>query len=105
MLIRRILCAVLLMVSSPVVFAQGTKAQQVAFILKRQIERLHYSPRAVNDSFSSEVFTKVLKDLDEQETIFTADDYMALSAYRYKIDDELNGAPWKFVDVLSELYL
>lgn len=103
MLTRKILCPLLLVLSLPV-FSQSPKAQQVAFILKRQIERLHFNPKPVNDSFSSEVFTKVLKYLDEQQTIFTADDYTLLSAYRYKIDDELNGAPWKFVDVVSDLY-
>jgi carboxyl-terminal processing protease len=84
--------------------AQKPKAQQVAFTLKRQIEKLHYSARAIDDSFSSEAFSKILKELDEQQTIFTADDYASLSAYRYKIDDEVNGGTWKFVDVLSELY-
>ncbi|MGZ3923882.1 MAG: carboxy terminal-processing peptidase, partial [Flavisolibacter sp.] len=101
---RRLLCASFLILTSLPLFAQGPKAQQVALILKRQIERLHFNPRPVNDSFSSEVFTKVLKELDEQQTIFTADDYNVLSAYRYKIDDELNGAPWKFADVISDLY-
>ena len=104
MLNPRFLLPTLFILSSLSVFAQKPRAHQVAIILKRQIERLHYSPRAVNDSFSSEMFTKIVRELDPQQTIFTADDYSALSAFRYKIDDELNGTSWKFIEVLSVLY-
>jgi carboxyl-terminal processing protease len=104
MLIRRCLCPLFLSLLCLPTLAQKPKAQQVAFILKRQIEKLHYDPRPVDDSFSSEAFSKILKDLDEQQTIFTTDDYGVLLTFRYKIDDEVNGAPWKFMDVLSDLY-
>jgi len=98
------LLPILFILSCLYVFAQKPKAHQVAIILKRQIERLHYSPRAVNDSFSSEMFTKIIKELDPQQTIFTADDYATLSGFRYKIDDELNGTSWKFIEAVSGLY-
>lgn len=103
MFIRRLLYPLLFVVSFPAL-AQKPKTQEGAIILKRQIERFHFSPKAVNDSFSSEMFTKILKELDPQQDIFTADDYVFLSGFRYKLDDELNGAGWKFLDALSDLY-
>ncbi len=103
-MLARLLYAVFFVISFFSAFAQRSKTQETAIILKRQIERLHFSPKAVNDSFSSEMFTKILKELDPRQNIFTADDYTVLFHFRYKLDDELNGAGWKFLDVLSDLY-
>jgi carboxyl-terminal processing protease len=103
-MLARLLYAVFFVISFFSAFAQRSKTQETAIILKRQIERLHFSPKAVNDSFSSEMFTKILKELDPRQNIFTADDYTVLFNFRYKLDDELNGAGWKFLDVLSDLY-
>jgi carboxyl-terminal processing protease len=104
MLIRRLLYPSLLIIISFPALAQRPKVQEAAIVLKRQIERLHFSPKAVNDSFSSEMFTKILKELDPRQNIFTADDYSILAGFRYKLDDELNGGGWKFLDVISGLY-
>ncbi|MBC7872583.1 MAG: carboxy terminal-processing peptidase [Ferruginibacter sp.] len=84
--------------------AQHSPAQQQAITLKRQVERNHYSPRAVDDSFSSAVFTFFIKQLDRQQDVFTADDYKALSSFRYSLDDELNNGNWKFLDLATQLY-
>lgn len=94
----------LFFLSSQTVFSQAPGSRDIAIILKRQIERLHYNPRAVNDSFSSEMFSKIVEELDPRQNIFTADDYIVLSGFRYKLDDELNGEGWKFLDVISGLY-
>lgn len=103
MLTSRLLFALLVTISSFPALAQKS-TQEGAIMLKRQIERFHFSPKAVNDSFSSEMFTKVLKELDPQQDIFTADDYAILSGFRYKLDDELNGGAWKFLNLVSDLY-
>lgn len=84
--------------------AQMNADQQQAIVLKRMIERNHYSPRAVNDSFSSSVFDKVIKDLGRAQFMFTAGEYNKLSSYRYKIDDELNGSSWQFLNALAGTY-
>jgi carboxyl-terminal processing protease len=103
-MLARLLYAVFFVINSFIAFAQRPKTQETAIVLKRQIERLHFSPKAVNDSFSSEMFTKIIKELDPRQNIFTADDYTILSDFRYKLDDELNGAGWKFLDLVSDLY-
>ena len=85
-------------------YAQFSKDQQQAIILKRMIERNHYSPRPVNDSFSSNVFSNFINALDPQQDIFTSEDYKNLAQYRYKIDDELNGKSWAFLDLTTTTY-
>lgn len=104
LLMKKILCGISLSLVLLTAFAQRNQLQERAIILKRQIERKHYNPKPVNDSFSSEMFSKIVDELDPQQTIFTNDDLPSLSAYRYKLDDELNGAGWKFLDFVSDLY-
>lgn len=103
-LMKRSLCGTLFAFLMLPAFAQRNPLQDKAIVLKRQIEKNHFNPKAVNDSFSSEMFSKILKELDPRQNLFTADDYAFLSGYRYKLDDELSGSPWKFLDAASNLY-
>lgn len=84
--------------------AQEQPAQQQAIILKRQVQRNHFSPRPVDDSLSSAIFSLFINYLDRTGDIFTAGVYQALSAWRYKIDNELNNDGWAFLDFTTTLY-
>ncbi|MDP4264117.1 MAG: carboxy terminal-processing peptidase [Bacteroidota bacterium] len=84
--------------------SQLSATQRQSIILKRQVQRNHYSPRPINDSLSSSIFSSFIKALDEQQDIFTMDDYKTLSAYRYLLDNELNSDGGKFLDVATRLY-
>ena len=84
--------------------AQISTTQQQAIVLKRMIELHHYHPRPVDDSLSSEIFLKFVDALDPRRQFFTADDFKELSAYRYKLDDELNGKGWTFLEIASKLF-
>lgn len=104
MFIKILVCGVVCFVFSYTLLALP-QTQQRAIVLKRVIEKNHYSPRATDDSLSAEIFTKFLKTLDPHQYIFTAQDYAALLPYRYKLDDELNGNGWNFFDLVSKFYL
>ena len=84
--------------------AQSLKNQQQLITLKRVIEREHYSPRMLDDQFSSELFDRLIERLDERKLFFTADDIKQLSAYRFLLDDELKGAQWNFLDKIIPLF-
>src|SRR5688572_21459393 len=84
--------------------AQMPVEQQKAIVLKRMIERNHYSPREVNDSFSVDVFKKIIHSLDPMEVMLTSKEMDQLSAWRYKIDDELHGNGWNFYNLLTDIY-
>lgn len=79
-------------------------AQQQAILLKRMIEKHHYAPRPVNDSFSATVFSAVVSALDPQHSLLLAEDYNRLAAHRYRLDDELQGGSWAFTDLATSLY-
>lgn len=78
--------------------------QRQAIMVKRVIEKNHYSPRPVDDAFSVQVFDRLLERLDDDKLYFLQQDIKQLSAYRLKIDDELNGKSWGFLDELTKLY-
>lgn len=68
------------------------------------IELNHLSPRPVDDSFSIALFNKIIKTADPGQRLFTDVDYKALSAYKFSLDDELEGKSWAFLDLFFSLY-
>jgi carboxyl-terminal processing protease len=86
------------------IHAQLPPLQQKAIILKTLMERKHYSPRPIDDSFSVAVFRSLLNTADPRWLIFTAADYQQLLPFSTRIDDEMQGKSWGFCDLFSELY-
>ncbi len=84
--------------------AQDDDARRLGTILKRQIQLNHYSPRPVDDSLSSVIFTNFIQSLDRQHDVFTAEEHKILSEYRYKLDDELNTGNWNFLKLAKEIF-
>ena len=93
-----------LLFSSASLYAQSSVVQQKAIVVKRVIERNHISPRPVDDSFSMAMFRSLLKITDRRRLLFTDADYKALAAYNTKLDDELQGNGWAFLDLFESLY-
>lgn len=84
-------------------FTQTTQEKQL-ILLTRVIQKNHYQARAVNDSFSSQVFDRLLEELDEDRLYFTSSEITLLEPYRYRIDDEMTGKSTGFISKLTELY-
>lgn len=100
----RVFAALLLAFSFNSAGGQMSLDQQQAIVLKRMIERNHFMARPVDDSFSSKLFDKIIEELGQPEFIFTASEYERLTQCRYKLDDELKGSAWKFLDLLTSSY-
>jgi carboxyl-terminal processing protease len=71
----------------------------------KAIKEGHYSPRAVNDSFSLMVYNKVLDELDNSKRFFTLKDINELGKYKYKIDDEINEGSLEFYHKVNDIFL
>src|ERR1700744_417320 len=72
--------------------------------LGRLIAQRHYSPRAVDDQFSKEVWTKYLDLLDPDHKYLLAEDISELEGYATILDDEINGvAPLQFLPYALEV--
>jgi carboxyl-terminal processing protease len=98
-----ILLTILLFFSYSYIQAQAF-IREKAIVLKRMIELNHFSPRPVNDSFSAAMFSNILKTTDRRKLLFTDAEYKVLSAYRFSLDDELQGSHWAFYDLFGSLY-
>jgi carboxyl-terminal processing protease len=86
------------------ILAQQPAAQRQAITLQRQLQRLHYSPRPADDSLSASIFYMFIRELDPEQYIFTSTDYYNLAVYKYKLNEELTGSNWTFLDMATKLY-
>jgi carboxyl-terminal processing protease len=69
------------------------------------LEELHYSPKPIDDSFSLEVFSKYLTQVDGDKNIFFQSDIDELKGkYGKEIDDEILGKPIIFVPAVNVIY-
>ncbi|MEO7443868.1 MAG: carboxy terminal-processing peptidase [Ferruginibacter sp.] len=65
----------------------------------------HYSPKNIDDQFSSTVFDKFLGDLDNDKNVLLKSDVENLAKYRTAIDDELKGADLESFFAVNNIYL
>jgi carboxyl-terminal processing protease len=68
------------------------------------LESEHYSPRKIDDQFSTEVFEAYLKALDPEKNIFLQTDIDSLKIFQKTIDDEIHGAKIQFQPAVSAMY-
>ena len=75
-----------------------------AYIITRMAEKFHVQPRLLDDSFSSDIFTQLLKQLDEDKIFFTAENIKALSKYKFDIDDEIRNKESTFLSAITKIF-
>jgi len=112
--VRNLVLPLMLSIVCPYAFSQGnaeiSEETRIRFdIVTGQISRLlqegHYSPRPINDSFSSMVFNKFLEELDGDKNILLQSDVKDLSSkYLYEIDDEILNKGHKAFFSMERIY-
>jgi carboxyl-terminal processing protease len=99
-----ILIANLLLFSANVVCAQSSmsnKAKQLITLMNKN----HFSPKPVDDSFSTNLFTKIIDLLDENKLYLIESDIKQLLPFKKVLDDELNGVKTnQFYKVLKAVF-
>jgi carboxyl-terminal processing protease len=82
-----------------------TKYEKILHDVGEMLAEIHYSPRPIDDSFSSEVFKKYLNGIDPEKKILMAADINTLRRFQFGIDDEINGtAPVQFAPAVNVIY-
>jgi carboxyl-terminal processing protease len=83
-----------------------TKYERILHNVGEYLEQIHYSPKAIDDKFSAEVFDKYIKEVDAEKDLFLQSDIDDLkSRFGTKIDDEILGTSTiQFVPAVSEVY-
>ncbi len=64
----------------------------------------HFSPRQVDDTFSTRVYHKTFDFFDNAKIFFTRQDVAKFSAYEFKIDDEIKAGSLEFYDSFDAVY-
>ncbi len=84
--------------------SDDTRKEEV--LLTKTIEILqaaHFSPKAIDDTFSEQVFHLYMQTLDYNKIYFTQEQYSILETYIHKIDDELREQSLDFFILSLEL--
>ncbi len=77
---------------------------QKVVILKRFLEKKHFSPIRWNDTSAALLYDHWLEELDEERLFFSKSDIARLEPFRSKLDDEINGRGWEFFKLSTQLY-
>ncbi|MBC7553931.1 MAG: carboxy terminal-processing peptidase [Taibaiella sp.] len=68
------------------------------------VQHDHFSPRSVDDTFSTRVYRKMFDYFDNGKIFFTKEDVNKLGAYEFKIDDEIKAVSLEFYDSFDAIY-
>ena len=63
--------------------------QSVQQTIMQVLQEGHYSPKAINDSFSRQAFDRYMEYSDYGKLFFTQEDYNEFAQYRFQIDDQI----------------
>jgi len=84
---------------------EKTKQQQLLVTIGVILEKRHYDPKKIDDSFSKEIFKQYLNGLDQDKDLFLQSDIASLKKYETTIDDEIHGdIPLEFYPIATTLY-
>ncbi|QEC68175.1 hypothetical protein FRZ67_13015 [Panacibacter ginsenosidivorans] len=103
----RVLFVIVLLLDSLLSFAQTQPLNQAtsdAYIITRMAAKFHVQPRLVDDDFSQDMFTSILKNLDEERIYFTLEDMNKLNAFRSSLDEQVKQRKNDFLQTLLSLY-
>ena len=82
----------------------GKKRQIILETVMKTIASQHFSPRAIDDSFSSKVFKRMFSQLDYDKKLFTAEDVAQLEGHEFQIDDEVKAGSIEFFIQFNEIF-
>lgn len=74
-----------------------------AALLKKALAQYHFQPRIVDDQFSRDVYDTFIESIDGNRLLLTTADLKTLSSFREKLDDELNGQEWRFLNTATPI--
>ena len=85
--------------------AQITRiSADAAFTITRMAEIYHVQPRAVDKTFSSDLFSQMIRALDADKIYFNGEDLRQLDTWRYTLDNQLQARKEDFLKQLIIIY-
>jgi len=79
------------------------RAKLLSYIIAKQLRRLHYSQKPLDDALSRTAFDLYMKQVDPRKRFFLKQDVDALRAYESKLDDEMKSGLITFPVIAEEV--
>ena len=83
-------------------FDNDDKDKFLLELISYVLEKGHYEPKEVNDSFSSNVFDDFIEVIDPTKRYFLQSDIDEFEKYRFMIDDEIRNTDITFFNVVYQ---
>nr|WP_299387716.1 carboxy terminal-processing peptidase [Allomuricauda sp.] len=83
-------------------FENDDKDKLLLDLITYVLERGHYEPKNLNDSFSSNVFDDFIDILDPTKRYFLSSDIREFEKYRFQIDDEIKNTDITFFNIVYQ---
>lgn len=81
------------------------KMQTIMISVKNTLSYLHYSPKAINDAYSADVYDKYMEMIDPGKRFFLQSEVDEFSKHKTKLDDYLNKGDLTFYKLtVDKLY-
>ena len=102
-----LVCSVVLFAFVSCSFTKGIsetsdKDKLLLELISYVLERLHFEPTAVNDTFSERVYDNFIGGLDPMKRYFLATDLASFEEYKTQIDDQIKGIDISFFNLVHE---
>ena len=98
------IAVVLLIACSAITVKEKANNEKLVFDLANKLSsNLHYNKQDLNDEFSKKVFDAFLENIDPNKRFLIQEDVDKLSAFKFKIDDELKAKELTLFSVYADL--
>lgn len=98
------IAVVLLIACSAITVKEKANNEKLVFDLANKLSsNLHYNKQDLNDEFSKKVFDAFLENIDPNKRFLIQEDVDKLSAFKFKIDDELKANELTLFSVYADL--
>ena len=84
---------------------QTNKDRLLLDLVSLVLDKLHYNPQIIDDSFSKDVFDDFLEAVDSQKRFLLKSDIEFFSQYEFLIDDQIKSADIEFFNVVYQTIL
>ena len=97
--------ALILIGSSSVEEENPDKDKLLIEVISYVMQRGHYDPKDIDNSFSEHVFDNFIQGIDGQHRFFLQSDINNLKRFRYEIDDQIKRADISFFNMTYDKLL
>ena len=94
--------ALILIGSSSVEEENPDKDKLLIEVISYVMQRGHYDPKDIDNTFSEHVFDNFIQGIDGQHRFFLQSDINNLKRFRYEIDDQIKKADVSFFNMTYE---